>query len=620
MSGVGLRYDTAFSATPTVVVVDSAGGGEYGTIASALAAITDASYSKPYTVLVMPSSAASAEAYTAKKYVTVKYVVDSAGRSQYSYFREGAELATPYWRTIYAPSAIAIVIDDLEGYVWARTAHADFGGLTPLEYAARRGIPLSFALPISGFVTGTSPRTGNALAGAFRTYGAEIANHGYVEANPSSLADAVEKVRAGKVEIEGLALETAIGSSLENGILCRTFCRSGTWAFTGADISTLSSIRGSVMDAIRRLHDCSTIVGATNDSNGQGVPSTMFQRGRRHLCPRVSVTAAEFATVASLQKLMDTLALPGTISICYHHYPTNGGPANAIWTGWMDYLETLIAAGKIMAVTVSTACLGELAPASTIDWTYSMVRDGGFELGNAAGNEVYYHGLQGANNLKDTFKPWQFEYLAGIRTATKAVGGSGYVALDTVTVNGGTAGSLAAIRIDTVDGGGAVLTFTVTAAGRNYALASAVATTTTVGVGAGFTVNITALEFPVISSGTPDSGTWHCQITADSSGNGKVNTRVPVEGGRSYLVRFRAKATAGTPVLTLTRDYVRIENSYDASNPTDTSAYTIPIDDTYRTYYQVIGAPATLQGKVIIRFTVSASATVYIDNVSVVPV
>lgn len=75
-----------------------------------------------------------------------------------------------------------------------------------------------------------------------------------------------------------------------------------------------------------------------------------------------------------------------------------------------------------------------------------------------------------------------------IATSSKNDGGSGYAALDTGhVIQGSNAG--ATFRVDTVDGGGAVLTYTITGAGAGYVPENALATDTN-GIGTGFKVNI----------------------------------------------------------------------------------------------------------------------------------
>ena len=80
----------------------------------------------------------------------------------------------------------------------------------------------------------------------------------------------------------------------------------------------------------------------------------------------------------------------------------------------------------------------------------------------------------------------------GIKTATLSAAGSGYVAGEIVTVNGGTTGYLAKIKIITVSSG-AVSTFAILDGGYGYSVANTIATTSTTGAGTGFVINITAL-------------------------------------------------------------------------------------------------------------------------------
>ena len=79
----------------------------------------------------------------------------------------------------------------------------------------------------------------------------------------------------------------------------------------------------------------------------------------------------------------------------------------------------------------------------------------------------------------------------GIETSTLGVGGAGYNAGDTFTVDGGS--TLATGTVATV-AAGVVLTYSLTGSGAGYSVADGVATTKVTGAGAGLTVNITALH------------------------------------------------------------------------------------------------------------------------------
>lgn len=79
----------------------------------------------------------------------------------------------------------------------------------------------------------------------------------------------------------------------------------------------------------------------------------------------------------------------------------------------------------------------------------------------------------------------------GIAMATLGAGGTGYVAGDTVTVDGGAV--LATVRVDTV-AVGAVTAFTVLTIGSGYSVANNIATTAVTGIGTGFKVNITGIS------------------------------------------------------------------------------------------------------------------------------
>ena len=89
----------------------------------------------------------------------------------------------------------------------------------------------------------------------------------------------------------------------------------------------------------------------------------------------------------------------------------------------------------------------------------------------------------------------QANYNAGpIITATLGVGGTGYVANDTGTIQQNN--NDATYKVLTIGAGGAVLTFQITGNGTQYVPANGVATATggaQPGVGTGFTVNITAV-------------------------------------------------------------------------------------------------------------------------------
>lgn len=73
-----------------------------------------------------------------------------------------------------------------------------------------------------------------------------------------------------------------------------------------------------------------------------------------------------------------------------------------------------------------------------------------------------------------------------------ASGGTGYVAGDTGTIAGGTAGFLATYQVLTVSAG-AVVTFAITYSGAGYATGMSIATTATSGAGSGFLVDITSV-------------------------------------------------------------------------------------------------------------------------------
>ncbi len=84
-----------------------------------------------------------------------------------------------------------------------------------------------------------------------------------------------------------------------------------------------------------------------------------------------------------------------------------------------------------------------------------------------------------------------FHLAGGITTVTLAGGGTGYTALDVLTVvqAGGAGGT---IRVDTVDGSGVILTFTVTSGGTSYYVANSLSVTG--GTGSAATFNITVIS------------------------------------------------------------------------------------------------------------------------------
>ena len=131
------------------------------------------------------------------------------------------------------------------------------------------------------------------------------------------------------------------------------------------------------------------------------------------------------------------------------------------------------------------------------------------------GNGKNGGGMQGGAWYSGTLYPYN-TVTTSIQTATKHSGGSGYLALDTVTVDGGS--TPATITIDTVSGG-SVSTFHLTnAGGDGYSTATNVTTTHVLGSGAGFTVDIsTHLAFAQYlggatyvghSCGPPTVGAW----------------------------------------------------------------------------------------------------------------
>ncbi|MFZ4412450.1 MAG: hypothetical protein ACOYOV_05140 [Bacteroidales bacterium] len=81
---------------------------------------------------------------------------------------------------------------------------------------------------------------------------------------------------------------------------------------------------------------------------------------------------------------------------------------------------------------------------------------------------------------------------SGVASVAVTAGGTNYVVNDTVTINGGTAGYLALLKVTAVDGNGAVTAASVTSPGSGYTAGAGKATTVvSSAAGAGFTANVT---------------------------------------------------------------------------------------------------------------------------------
>lgn len=91
--------------------------------------------------------------------------------------------------------------------------------------------------------------------------------------------------------------------------------------------------------------------------------------------------------------------------------------------------------------------------------------------------------------------PATFNTVGSILTSSLANGGADYGANDTGVVSGGDTG--AKYKIDTVDGGGAVLTYHLTTTGIGHTVGNGVATTTgglQPGAGTGFTIDVVSVS------------------------------------------------------------------------------------------------------------------------------
>jgi len=85
-----------------------------------------------------------------------------------------------------------------------------------------------------------------------------------------------------------------------------------------------------------------------------------------------------------------------------------------------------------------------------------------------------------------------YEFSAAIALSVLHSGGTGYVAGDTFTVNGGS--PLATGQVVSVDDSGAVLTYLILDPGVGYTVTTNVATTATSGVGTGFTIDVSTVS------------------------------------------------------------------------------------------------------------------------------
>lgn len=128
-----------------------------------------------------------------------------------------------------------------------------------------------------------------------------------------------------------------------------------------------------------------------------------------------------------------------------------------------------------------------------------VISAGGATSGSTdkAGGILYFRSGQGTGTGASASFIWQgyaAETTGAISTisSTPTAGGLGYAALDVLTVTGGTA----TVRVDSVDGSGAVTALTLLAPGTaGYSVATGIATTG--GTGSGCTISVTAITSTV---------------------------------------------------------------------------------------------------------------------------
>lgn len=135
-------------------------------------------------------------------------------------------------------------------------------------------------------------------------------------------------------------------------------------------------------------------------------------------------------------------------------------------------------------------------------------------------------------------------------TVTLNAGGAGYTALDVLTLVGGT-GTSATIRVDTVDGGGAILTFTVLTTGSYITLPGTAAVAVTGGTGTNATFNI---DYEVESLQLTDSGNGYRSATVAITGGGGAGATgtVTVANGIATTMAVTAPGNNFTSVPTVT--------------------------------------------------------------------
>jgi hypothetical protein len=284
------------------------------------------------------------------------------------------------------PAVVAIRIDDSTRTVpaditssdddWLVTASATFavvglGNLSPVKYAALKGVPLTFAQ-----VTDRIGTTNNLSAAHIKlmrlSYGTEFCPHSVTHANPATDAAAITEITASKA-----ALDAVAGAGIE----CRSFIMPGSWSGAYA-LDSVSELQGVVSRAIRSLYQCSS-------GSGQMAYAEHGTGQRNRFFNNVTRVSSSIANATDVQNLVDVISQQGLASTLYMHKPGDAGEISlANFKELIDRIAVARDSGLLYPVTFHTASTCDLMPPVSGGAIWCKLPNSGFEtdvIGASAG-------------------------------------------------------------------------------------------------------------------------------------------------------------------------------------------------------------------------------------------
>lgn len=168
----------------------------------------------------------------------------------------------------------------------------------------------------------------------------------------------------------------------------------------------------------------------------------------------------------------------------------------------------------------------------------------------------------------------QLESVSDVDSASLNVAGTGYVAAETLNVDGGTAGTGAQITVDTVGGGGEILTFTLSAPGNVDYTASEAGVAAVGGSGTGATFDLTVLfgvATVTVTAGGFDYTTATVAISGDGAGAAGTVTLTALGGSDDWDINLVSNLAVPSNYKSLSGDYTKALNGGSNGGVVDTN-------------------------------------------------